>query len=302
MSRANSVHLRQHLQPSHLVTRAVGPLELSSSPRLYQQLQCQILQLVRGLSRRQPLLQHLVRLELKLKMFLIIILFHQAQMMAVLRPTLDVPQAKSVGWLGPLHQRVIRWVRQSPVVVEGLSVFGRLQWGSCDLYSHYKMGTSLDSIKPSGQATYGYSTMTPDNNPLNVAALADMYSCQPTSSRTCYTIPGTPHTCFNHPPNPYYALNSGYDAGEVNACGCHDWNNQATTPRAAQTSQNTNCQSTNSMWDDKVYQRILWLKKACPTAYSYQFDDESTQLTCNVSGQMTSYQLTFCPGGATGVT
>jgi hypothetical protein len=175
------------------------------------------------------------------------------------------------------------------------------QWGaSCNLYSHYSMGTTIDSIKPSSQPTYGFSTLSPDDNPLPSSILADMFACQPTSVLTCYTSPGTPHTCFNHPPNPYYSLNTGYNAGDTNACGCHDWNNTSTTPASAQTAQASQCLSFNSLWETQVYSRILWLKEACPTAYSYQFDDTSSQFTCNVSGQQTSYQITFCPGGKTG--
>lgn len=174
------------------------------------------------------------------------------------------------------------------------------QWGTCNLYSHYGMSKTLDSIKPAGQPTYGYSTMNPNLNPLPAAILADMYSCQPTSQLTCYPSPGTPYVCFNTPPNPQYSLNSGY-SHTTNVCGCHDWNNSATTPANAVTAQNSNCVADNSLWEQKVYTRILWLKQACPTAYSFQFDDTSTQLTCNVPNQRTSYQITFCPGGKTGL-
>ncbi len=174
------------------------------------------------------------------------------------------------------------------------------QWGSCNLYNHYSMGTSIDSVKPSTQPTYGFSTLNPNNNPLPASILADMFACQPTSASSCYTSPGTPNVCFNYPQNPYYALNSGYNANITNACGCHDWNNSSTTPASAQTAQAAQCLSFNSLWDSQVYPRILWLKEACPTAYSYQFDDKSSQFSCNVSGQLTAYQITFCPGGKTG--
>ena len=145
-------------------------------------------------------------------------------------------------------------------------------WGSCDLYSHYKLGTSLDSLKPNTQPTYGFYPIT-SSTP---APLGSLYGCQITSNDS---------------------LDSGYDAGKVNACGCHDWNNQSSfvAPQAS------NCLSFNSMWTDFVLGRIEWLKLACPTAYSYQFDDTSSQFTCNNTGQETAYQITYCPGGKTGV-
>ena len=174
------------------------------------------------------------------------------------------------------------------------------QWGTCNLFNHYSMSTPLDSIRPVGQLTYGYSTLNPNSNPLTAATLADMYSCQPTSSLTCYTLPGIPNMCFNSPINPYYALNSGYDPNITNACGCHDWNNASTTPVSAQTAQAAQCKSFNTLWDQQVYPRILWLKEACPTAYSYQFDDMSSQFACNVANQKTAYQVTYCPGNKSG--
>jgi len=166
------------------------------------------------------------------------------------------------------------------------------QWGTCDLYQHYDYATVL------GISTYGYSTRAP-NTTLTAATLADLYACAPTSSQTCYSSPGTPYACFNSPANPYFALNTGYN-NTYNVCGCHDWNNSSTTPAAAYTPQSSQCLADNSLWDSKVYSRILWLKEACPTAYSYQFDDKSSSFQCNVSGHLTSYQLTFCPGGRTG--
>jgi hypothetical protein len=169
------------------------------------------------------------------------------------------------------------------------------QWGTCDLYSHYAMTTTLDSIKPVGQSTYGFSTLTPNANPLPAAMVADIFACQPTSELSCYTSPGTPNVCFNKA-NPYFALNSGYTY-TYQVCGCHNWN---TATDGSKTLQSSQCTADNPLWDSQVYPRILWLKQACPTAYSYQFDDKSSSFQCNVPAQKTSYQITFCPGGVTG--
>jgi hypothetical protein len=144
-------------------------------------------------------------------------------------------------------------------------------WGSCDLYSHYILGSTLDSLKPVTQPTYGYYPI----GTTNPALLSSLYACQITSNDS---------------------LDSGYDSGKINACGCYDWNN----PNNFIAPQASNCQSFNPMWTSYVFDRIKWLKLACPTAYSYQFDDTSSQFTCNVANQQTAYQITYCPGSRTG--
>jgi hypothetical protein len=35
-------------------------------------------------------------------------------------------------------------------------------------------------------------------------------------------------------------------------------------------------------------------RKACPRAYSYQFDDQAGLFTCDNSSKLTSYTVTFC--------
>lgn len=144
-------------------------------------------------------------------------------------------------------------------------------WGTCDLYEHYNMNQALPT-GPTG-SSYGNSTLY---NGSPAASYGDMYACKPTTNDS---------------------LDSGYDANKTNACGCYDWNQPGSV---ALTAQATNCLSTNSQWTPIVFDRIKWLKQACPTAYSYQFDDKSVSFTCNASGQLTSYQITFCPGGVSG--
>lgn len=139
------------------------------------------------------------------------------------------------------------------------------QWGSVDLYTTYSMGTALPN-GPNG--SYGNVGGSP-------ATYAAIYSCAITSNNS---------------------LNTGY-GNTMNVCGCYDWNQ---TGSVVPTAQSTNCTGNNSDWENTVFPRISWLKQACPTAYSYQFDDKSSSFTCNISGQKTSYQITFCPGGKNG--
>ncbi len=151
------------------------------------------------------------------------------------------------------------------------------QWGlngvGANLYNAYNMGTVLPNGPLGSYGTVGGTAAT----------YAALYACTPTSNNS---------------------LNSGYGSGtpanplpNTNVCGCYDWNQSGSAAPTAQASQ---CTGYNSDWITNVYPRILWLKQACPTAYTYQFDDKSVSFTCNVPAQKTSYQITFCPGGKTG--
>lgn len=58
------------------------------------------------------------------------------------------------------------------------------------------------------------------------------------------------------------------------------------------------CKNKNGIWNDRVKNTLKWLKKACPSAYTYPFDDISSTFTCNnMQGGVNSvnYQVTFCP-------
>lgn len=142
------------------------------------------------------------------------------------------------------------------------------QWGSNNLYTYYNLDASL----PTGpDGSYGTVNSV-------AATYKDMFQCNPTSTGSLYS--GYTHT--------------------TNVCGCYNWNQPN---NIAYTAQNYNCavsSGQNSDWITHVFPRISWLKKACPTAYSFQFDDPSVSFTCNVANQLTAYQITYCPGGKTG--
>ncbi len=54
-------------------------------------------------------------------------------------------------------------------------------------------------------------------------------------------------------------------------------------------------QSANSNWIDYVLPTISWLKQACPTCYTYPFDDMSSTFTCSdaTRNPNTNYSVTF---------
>ncbi|MEO8402125.1 MAG: thaumatin family protein [Gammaproteobacteria bacterium] len=153
-------------------------------------------------------------------------------------------------------------------------------WGTVNLYNVYQINSSLAT-------TYGTSTVNP-----GTATNYDLYGCVPTSNDS---------------------LDSGYKSGKSRVCGCYNWDQAGSFARTNVTQQcctPTTCGNStaippivdapNPLWQTTVFNRIRWLKKACPTAYSYQFDDKSSSFQCNQASKFTSYQIVFCPAGKTG--
>lgn len=86
---------------------------------------------------------------------------------------------------------------------------------------------------------------------------------------------------------------SCYSAGAASTCcGCTDGPYLATE----------RCRASNPSWVSLVQPWVSFVKSACPTAYSYQFDDLSSTFTCQTQGALNGadYTLTFCPGGRRG--
>lgn len=163
----------------------------------------------------------------------------------------------------------------------------------------------------------------PDKSGTSNLAPFDFYAILddvPQSATTPYpNANGYPLYQFVECPNPPFW--SGYHTATTSpppptppvtypvACGCTNWDGVA-TPTAQ-------CQGTgvgsygpttpnigfNSAWIDHVLPRIAWLKKGCPTCYSYQFDDVSSSFSgfsaasSTNAANGTNYTITFCPGG-----
>lgn len=104
-------------------------------------------------------------------------------------------------------------------------------------------------------------------------------------------------TCYNTIKNP--------PVSTPNCCGCVDWQ---FVPGVTVPSNTTTCVAKNTAWGAPgapatglVYPDIEWVKKACPTAYSYPFDDKASSFACmDILGSHTvntvNYTITFCPG------
>lgn len=151
-------------------------------------------------------------------------------------------------------------------------------WGTQNLYNIYGMGTPITGYGP------------PNDYTVLIGCKYDK-------------VTGTANSCNLD--------NLGSTAAYDTCCGCAEWTSIATP--------NTPCGGgspywpgvgTNLLWTTDtpsqatvsytIQEAVTWLKAACPTAYAYQFDDTASSFQCNTDGStslLTSYQITFCPGG-----
>jgi hypothetical protein len=94
----------------------------------------------------------------------------------------------------------------------------------------------------------------------------DLYSCDGANAQSCYNA-----------------------AADETCCGCPSWSPQG------------KCISTNPAWTDVAEPIVSIFKTACPTAYSYPYDDLTSTFVCSGSAsQMPEYTITFCPAGSPG--
>ncbi len=107
----------------------------------------------------------------------------------------------------------------------------------------------------------------------------------------------------------YLSYSTNYTPGQINTCcGCVDWWNPAQTGGVA-ISANDNTQSCGTQidpqWTQYVQPMIQWMKAACPSSYTFPFDDKSSSFGCtnNLPNAANSvgYTITFCEGGNTGL-
>lgn len=92
----------------------------------------------------------------------------------------------------------------------------------------------------------------------------------------------------------------------VNCCGCSNWQSTAGFTGKVPTDPNlvpqcgTGVATTpNPNWTQNVLPNLTWLKNACPSAYTYPYDDKTSGFSCPYAyeqGQSAvNYTVTFCP-------
>lgn len=96
-------------------------------------------------------------------------------------------------------------------------------------------------------------------------------------------------------------IGSCYQNGANNTCcGCANWDQiGVSVPASPYTKQ---CNNSNVNWVTWVQPTLKWLKLACPTVYTYPYDDMSSTFICSQLKEginKVDYTITFCPGGQT---
>jgi hypothetical protein len=107
-----------------------------------------------------------------------------------------------------------------------------------------------------------------------------------------------------------YTANAYTSTELTQCCGCVNWwdisgveanSNNDDPTYLCQTSTSSNAGATlqvDPQWTKLVQPTIQWIKQACPSVYTYPFDDRTSTFTCT---QPSDYTVTFCPGGDTGL-
>ncbi|HUR81451.1 MAG TPA: thaumatin family protein [Thermoanaerobaculia bacterium] len=115
--------------------------------------------------------------------------------------------------------------------------------------------------------------------PINCSANVSLYECVGTNATSCYN-----------------------SAADSTCCGCPSWKINGKPLQTEMT-----CVSTNPQWTKLSLPWLSPLKSACPTVYTFPFDDATSLFTCNTANASTAspntmnYTITFCPGGKTGL-
>ncbi len=119
--------------------------------------------------------------------------------------------------------------------------------------------------------------------PFNTVTLVNLFQCKSpagvTAIGSCYT-----------------------DGADSNCCGCRNWQDEGILMPGAPTVQQCDPPS-NTAWQTNILPTLTWAKAACPTTYTYPFDDKASTFTCDVdsmSNNVATYKVTFCPGGQEG--
>lgn len=156
---------------------------------------------------------------------------------------------------------------------------------NCGSFLGYWAANQICQTQPSFSSPFGdnfnCNQMLSTPFPSNTYTLTQLFKCSPPSS----TAP-----LFNS----CYLSYSGYSSTQLQqCCGCTDWAGIANPSEACPIGQ------TDPQWTSYVLPTIQWMKQACPTSYSYPYDDKASTFQCT-SSAATQYTITFCPGNASG--
>lgn len=88
--------------------------------------------------------------------------------------------------------------------------------------------------------------------------------------------------CANNTYSPYGSIPAGVYGNSALACGGVNWESLGVTTYITKAPQ-----ITNQNWVNNVQPTITWMKKTCPTCYTFPFDDVSSTFTCPAENLIT---------------
>lgn len=156
--------------------------------------------------------------------------------------------------------------------------------------------SGIGSTPPPYYSSSSYTWSSQPSSASNNWSLFQLNLCQTNAANCNSGTSGTintgygPYTCTES----NGTVHNNFYTESANTCGCTNWSGIATPTK--------NCSSDNPAWDNNVQPYISFVKKACPTCYSYPYDDASSSFSCKVSGtaaqqnaNTTGYVVTYCP-------
>ena len=172
-------------------------------------------------------------------------------------------------------------------------------WSADQVCSYSGLSSTVNTFFQCSQAL---PTAPPNPSPTDVyfpanATLYDLMRCKvPT---------GDVNPLYN---SCYLTYSNSYTTGQINTCcGCADWWNVRNNGTLIPSNSNTQSCGTqiDPQWQQNIQPKIQWMKAACPSAYTFPFDDKTSTFGCsnNLPSQPNSvgYIITFCENGNTGL-
>ncbi|TMW57979.1 hypothetical protein Poli38472_013453 [Pythium oligandrum] len=87
----------------------------------------------------------------------------------------------------------------------------------------------------------------------------------------------------------YQPASKGKDS---KTCGCTNWEDRGVN--VLDVPETEKCKAVNPKWMEKIVPTLDFLKKGCPTTYTYPYDDMTSTFIC---GGEKKFRITFCPAG-----
>ncbi len=225
-----------------------------------------------------------------------------ADISSVTAPTPGTATNVQITLINPAHVTTTGW-SGTPCTTDA-DCAGNADGGTCGMWQSVDL-TGFGPMNPVNQyCGEPIGMITPDGYCAYVG----------TNTPTASTVP-VPWQCAKTPANGIdtysnlYQCAGGYNksgyqidnVGDTTVCGCENWKFGTDPLPVGQLP----CQANDTVWQDNARWGAEAVKRACPTAYSYPFDDETSTFTCQTPagkpgpGKMkanaTSYTITFCP-------